>query len=134
MHLRYPRLLHLYHFPNAQDGSGRTIALIELGGGYRDADLDTYFAKLHLRRPKVTTVSVDRGRNQPTGNPNSADGQVMLDIEVTGAVAPAANIVVYFAPNTNAGFTNAIAAAVHDATNKPSVISISWGGPESTWT
>src|SRR6202020_1914565 len=24
--------------------------------------------------------------------------------------------------------------AVHDTTNKPSVISISWGGPESSWT
>jgi subtilase family serine protease len=129
-----PEIAALYHFPSTQDGGGRTIALIELGGGYRDADLDTYFAKLHLRRPKVTTVSVDRGRNQPTGNPNSADGQVMLDIEVTGAISPAANIVVYFAPNTNAGFTDAIAAAVHDETNKPSVISISWGGPESTWT
>jgi len=124
----------LYRFPSGQDGRGQTIALIELGGGYRESDLDTYFAKLHLHRPNVTAVSVDRGRNQPTGDAISADGQVMLDIEVTGAIAPAANIVVYFAPNTNSGFANAIAAAVHDETNKPSVISISWGGPESTWT
>ena len=29
---------------------------------------------------------------------------------------------------------NAITTAVHDTTNKPSVISISWGGPESSWT
>ncbi len=41
---------------------------------------------------------------------------------------------VYFADNTDEGFTNAISQAVHDTTNKPSVISISWGGPEDTWT
>ena len=26
----------LYHFPSGLDGSGQTVALIELGGGYRD--------------------------------------------------------------------------------------------------
>ena len=111
------------------DGNGQTVALIELGGGYRDADLDAYFASLHLRRPKVIPVSVDHGSNHPTGDPNGLDGQVMLDIEVTGAVAPAANIVVYFAPNTDAGFRDAITAAIHDSRNKPSVISITWGRP-----
>jgi kumamolisin len=59
---------------------------------------------------------------------------VMLDIEVAGAVAPDAKIVVYFAPNTDAGFLDAIHQAVMGKRNKPSVISISWGGPESTWT
>jgi kumamolisin len=58
----------------------------------------------------------------------------MLDIEVAGAIAPGASIVVYFAPNTDAGFRDSISTAVHDAKNKPSVISISWGGPESAWT
>jgi kumamolisin len=41
---------------------------------------------------------------------------------------------VYFAPNTDAGFLNAITTAIHDTTNKPSVISISWGSAESAWT
>jgi kumamolisin len=76
---------------------------------------------------------VDKGKNKPT-NANSADGEVMLDIEVAASVAPGAKIVVYFTPNTDQGFTDAITTAVHDTTHKPSVISISWGGPESTWT
>ena len=59
---------------------------------------------------------------------------MLLDIEVVGAVAPGAKIVVYFAPNTSQGFQDALTTAIHDATNKPSVISISWGGAESTWT
>jgi kumamolisin len=58
----------------------------------------------------------------------------MLDIEVSAAVAPGAKVAVYFAPNTDQGFIDAITTAVHDTTNKPSVISISWGGPESSWT
>jgi kumamolisin len=58
----------------------------------------------------------------------------MLDIEVAAAVAPGANIVVYFAPNTDQGFIDAIATAIHDTKNKPSVISISWGAAESAWT
>ena len=69
---------------------------------------------------------------QPT--PNSADGEVQLDIEVVGSVAPGAKIAVYFAPNTSQGFQDALTTAIHDATNKPSVISISWGSAESTWT
>jgi kumamolisin len=77
---------------------------------------------------------VDGGQNQPTGDPGGPDAEVMLDIEVAGAVAPAAKIVVYFAPNTDSGFLDAINQAVMDNQNRPSVISISWGGPESTWT
>jgi kumamolisin len=82
----------------------------------------------------VRSRAVDGGHNHPTGNPNGPDGEVMLDIEVAGAVAPGAKIVVYFAPNTDAGFLDAVTAAVHDATNKPSVVSISWGASESGWT
>jgi kumamolisin len=82
----------------------------------------------------VSAVSVGSGSNSPTGDPNSADGEVMLDIEVAGSIAPGAKIVAYFAENTDAGFLNAITTAVHDTTNNPSIISISWGGPESSWT
>src|SRR5262249_47892803 len=39
---------------------------------------------------------------------------------------------VYFAPNVgDKGFLDAISAAIHDNERKPSVISISWGGPEN---
>jgi kumamolisin len=123
----------LYGFPPGS-GEGECVALIELGGGYRPADLTTYFAGLGLASPVVTSVSVDHGSNAPTGSPNGPDGEVMLDVEVVGAIAPKAHIAVYFSPNTDAGFLDAITTAIHDTTNKPSVISISWGGPESSWT
>ena len=53
-------------------------------------------------------------------DPNGPDGEVMLDIEVAGAIAPRAKIIVYFAPDTDVGFPDAISTAVHDAKNKPS--------------
>jgi kumamolisin len=125
----------LYDFPTGVDGSGECIALIEFGGGYNPADLSNYWSQLKLTEtPAVSAVSVGKGSNNPTGDPNGPDGEVMLDIEVAGSIAPGAKIVVYFAENTDAGFLNAITTAVHDSTNNPSVVSISWGGPESSWT
>ncbi len=123
----------LYGYPSGS-GEGQCVGLIELGGGYRPADLKTYFAGLGVNSPSVTAVSVDHGKNAPTGSADGPDGEVMLDVEVVGAIAPQSHIAVYFSPNTDAGFLDAITTAIHDTTNKPSVISISWGGPESSWT
>ncbi len=124
-----------YNFPTSVNGKGQTIAIIELGGGYTQSDLNTYFSSLGISpAPSVSAVSVDGATNQPTGDTNGPDTEVMLDIEVAGAGAPGAKIVVYFAPNTDAGFLDAINQAAMDKTNNPSVISISWGGPESSWT
>ncbi len=129
-----PQISQLYDFPTNVDGSGECIAIIELGGGFSMADLETYFSSLSLPMPGVSSVSVDHGKNHPTHNPDGPDGEVMLDIEVAASVAPQAKVVVYFCPNTDQGFLDAITKAIHDTVNKPSVISISWGGPESNWT
>jgi kumamolisin len=130
-----PQVAALYEFPTGVDGAGECIALIELGGGYETSDLSSYWSQINLTEtPAVSAVSVGDGSNNPTGDPNGPDGEVMLDIEVAGSIAPGAKIVVYFADNTDAGFLNAITTAVHDSTNNPSVVSISWGGPESSWT
>lgn len=123
-----------YGFPSGATGVGQCIALVELGGGYGTADLSSFFKSLGTAAPKVTAVSVDGATNAPTGQPSGPDGEVELDIEVAGAIAPSAQIAVYFAPNTDQGFIDAINTAVHDATLKPSIVSISWGGPESSWT
>jgi kumamolisin len=125
-------LAKIYNFPQGFDGSGQTIGIIELGGGYRPSDLDAYFSKLGLPTPKVIPVSVDGGANTPT-SANSDDAEVVLDVQVAGAAAPGAKFVVYFAPNnaTSSGFLDALTKAIHDTENTPSVVSISWGGPES---
>ena len=127
--LTAPQVASLYNFPAGTDGTGQTIAIIELGGGYTQSDLDMYFSGLGLATPSVTAVSVDGGSNSP-GQP--ADGEVELDIQVAGAVAPKAAQLVYFADNTDQGFINAIAQAVH-TTPPPIVVSISWGQSEDQW-
>ena len=129
-----PQIAELYDFQTGINGQGQCIGIIELGGGYRSSNLTTYFQNLGIPMPVVTARSVDGGHNQPTGDPNGPDGEVMLDIEVAGAVAPGAKIVVYFAPNTDAGFLDAVSTAIHDTLNKPSAVSISWGSAESDWT
>jgi kumamolisin len=119
-----------YNFPPNVTGKGFTAGIIELGGGFGPADLDAYFGdkRIGLPVPNVTSVSVAGGQNASDG-PNGADGEVLLDIEVLGTVAPGANIRVYFAPNTDAGFL----AAIEQAAAECDVVSISWGQAENQW-
>ena len=127
------QVARLYDFPEGT-GQGQAIGIIELGGGFRTEDLQAYFSELGIPVPSVSAVSVDGGQNAPSGDPRSADAEVMLDIEAAGTVAPGANIAVYFAPNSSQGFLDAVTTAVHDTVNRPSVISISWGSAEQNWT
>lgn len=123
----------LYDFPVGTDGAGQTIAVIELGGGFGQADLDTYFTGLGVGAVDVTAIGVDGAENAPGADPQGADGEVLLDIDVVGGLAPRSRILVYFAPNTDAGFLDAVAQAAH-ATPTPAAISISWGQSEDQWT
>jgi len=128
-----PELARVYRFPPGTDGSGQSVAIVELGGGFATSDLSTYFTGLGQPTPVVTAVGVDGAVNTPGGDPNGADGEVLLDVEVVGGVAPAAAISVWFAPNTDRGFLDAVSDAVH-ASPTPAALSISWGGPEDSWT
>lgn len=118
-----------YGFPTDVTGKGQMIGIIELGGGFTQKDLKTYFEKIGIPEPKVVAVSVDGGRNDPSDR--DASGEVVLDIETCGAVAPGAKISVYCSPNTDQGFVDAILQAIKD---KVTVISISWGSAEPNWT
>jgi kumamolisin len=128
-----PQVAGIYQFPANTDGTGQTLGIIELGGGFSASDLETYFSGLGLPVPSVTAQGVDGAQNEPGQDPNGADGEVELDIEVAGGVAPGAAQVVYFAPNTDQGFVDAVTTAVH-ATPTPAAVSISWGQSEDAWT
>jgi kumamolisin len=128
-----PQLAKIYSMPDGTDGTGQTLAIIELGGGFDEQDLTSYFAKIGVPAPSVRAEGVDGAQNQPGQDPSGADGEVMLDIEVAGGIAPGAAQVVYFAPNTDAGFLDAVSTAAH-ADPTPTAISISWGQSEDDWT
>lgn len=135
-----PQLASLYNFPQNLDGTGQTIAILELGGGFHPAELTTYFQNLGLSKPPSVTAATytNGGTNSPGTNaldPNNPDVEVMLDIEVCGSIAPGAKIVVYFAPDaTDQSFLGVMNAIISDTVNKPNIVSISWGGPEETAT
>ncbi len=128
-----PEVASIYQFPAGADGTGQTIGIIELGGGFAQSDLNAYFSGLGLATPSVTAVGVDGATNVPDQDPQGADAEVLLDIEMVGSVGPGAAQLVYFAPNTDQGFVDAVTTAVQ-AQPTPAAVSISWGGPESSWT
>jgi len=127
----------LYNFPTTT-AKGRTIGIIELGGGYALSDVQAFFNGLGLTSPPLADVGVDGAGNAPAGSVTNVtvedpDIEVVLDIDVAGAIGQGAAIAVYFAPNSAQGFVDAIKTAVHDTTNHPSILSISWSGPEDNW-
>jgi kumamolisin len=128
----------LYNFPTTT-AKGQTIGIIELGGGYALSDVQAFFNGLRLTSPLLTNIGVDGATNAPAGSVTNVtvedpDIEVVLDIDVSGAIAQDAAIAVYFAPNTTQGFVDAIKTAAHDTTNHPSILSISWSGSEDNWT
>jgi kumamolisin len=134
-----PQVAALYDYPRQADGTGQVIAILELGGGYRTAELDIYFGQLGIKTPSVTTFAYENGgTNSPGTNaldPSNPDVEVLLDIEVVGSVAPGAKIVMYFGPDaSDSSFLGAMSAIIYDTANNPSVVSISWGGSEDSAT
>lgn len=105
------------------DGTGVTIGVIELGGAYSLADLQA----AGVGSIDITPVAVDGAAM--VSDPQGADGEVALDVQVIAAVAPKAKQRVYFAANTDRGFSDAVKLATAEC----DLISISWGGPENAW-
>jgi kumamolisin len=123
------QLATLYNFPSG-DGTGQKIGIIELGGGFVQSDINTYFSNLGLTSPpKINAISVDGAQNNPSDT-SGASIEVILDVEVIAALAPKATINVYFGPNSDKGFYDAINRAI---TDNCSIVSISWGGAETYW-
>lgn len=134
----YPaQIAALYNFPSDVTGQGQKIGIIELGGGFRQADLKTYFAAAGIASPpSVSTATFAGGGTNSPGtdalDPANPDVEVLLDIEVAGSVAPGAEIIVYFAKDaSDQGFLDVMTAAVNDPQNELTALSISWGGPEA---
>lgn len=126
-------LAKMYNFPEGFDGTGQTIGLVELGGGFRQEDLDAYFAKAGVPSPTISVGTVVGGAtNQPVpDDPDQPDVEVLLDMEVVGSVAPGAKMVVYFVRDgSDQQCLRGVASAIHDESAKLSVLSLSWGGPE----
>ncbi len=151
-------LANAYAFPKGMDGRGRTIGLIELGGGFHSEDIERFCEKNGLPTPSISVVEVHGGANRPAHHRaihemlDCVDGQlhlsaaalesdtiasaqatveVTMDLEIVAALAPAANLIVYFATPDEQGIYHALSRAVHDIHHLPDVLSISWGEAET---
>jgi kumamolisin len=128
-----PDLCTAYNWPSGLTGGG-VIAIIELGGGWVQSDIDTFFQSIGQPSPQITDVSVDGTQNSPNqsvGSSDDPDYEVALDIQVSGAAyyvatGQAANIRVYWSQD--------IASAVQMASSDGcDVCTISWGSDEANW-
>jgi len=105
-------------------GRHRTIGIVTFAS-FTSSDAFAYWHSLALpvANDRLKVVEVDGG----SGPPSDANGSIetTLDVEQSGGIAPAANVVVYEAPNTDQGFIDAFAAAIES--NTADTISTSWG-------
>jgi kumamolisin len=128
-----PDLCAAYNWPSNLAGGG-VIAIVELGGGWVQSDMDSFFQSIGQPSPQITDVSVDGTQNSPNqsvGSSDDPDYEVALDIEVSGAAyflatGKAAVIRIYWSQNIDTAVTKA-------AQDGCDVCSISWGADEAVW-
>jgi kumamolisin len=124
-----------YHFPPG-DGAGQAIAIAEFSGAYFPSDLQAFCQKYDRPVPSVTPVSagfplltLDQYVHLTPDERKDiigASGEVMMDVQIIASLCPAAQITIYFAPNSQKGWIDLINAATA-ATPLPVALSVSWG-------
>jgi kumamolisin len=148
-----------YRFPRHATGKGQCIGIIELGGGYHKSDVESFCSSLKIPVPKITDICLLGAKNAPVdhaslakfvasltaGQSSAKKGsaasrreselamcttETTMDIELVAGLAPGADIVVYFVPNSEQGIYAALTTALADKHHRPSVLSLSWGEPE----
>jgi kumamolisin len=122
-------LAPVYNFPSA-NAQQQCIGLLEFGGGVETSDVATYFTKIGSPAPSVQVIAVDGVSTDPASDPDST-GEVMLDVDVAGALGAGAKLAVYFSTFDEKGLVDCLSRVINDSANDPSVISISWGWDEN---
>lgn len=111
----------------AADGTGQTIGIVTFAAYETGAAEEFWYRQtLTPQLPRTLTVrDVDGG----PGPVNDYSAETDLDVEQAGGVAPGANIVVYQAPNTDAGAIDALFQAADE--NVAGAVSMSWAESET---
>jgi len=112
------------------DGTGQTIAIVDAydDSQYIASDLAAFDSKFGLSAPPSFKVIYASG-SKPAAN-SGWQQEISLDVEWAHAIAPGANILlVEAANNSTASLLQAVQVAVNNGAN---VVSMSWGGGESS--
>ena len=109
-------------------GAGQTVAIFELEP-FSLSDVaafdECFFGRSHTSA--ITVLPIDGGQL-----PGPGSGEAALDVEEVSALAPAAHLDVYVAPQTFTSWIDEIAAIVSQ--DRASVVSTSWGVCEAQLT
>jgi kumamolisin len=110
-------------------GQGETIGIVTLATIDPSVPRAFWNTYLGLNEPasRLKLIPIDGGA--PGVSLAAGSDETDLDVEQSGAIAPAANVRVYEAPNTDPGFADAFFAAASD--NIADTVSTSWGESES---
>jgi uncharacterized repeat protein (TIGR01451 family) len=117
-----------YDWPSIADtshGAGVAIAILTAdSANIPSDDYQAFWANFGLSDHQVTVVPVDG-----TGSATDGMGETLLDIELSGAMAPGADLEVYVIPNRNlSSFVDMYDQFTND--NNAQVMTTSWGAPE----
>jgi kumamolisin len=121
-----------YAFPDA-DGSGQTIAIVQLRGGFRSDDFEKCLESQGVRAKMPIVKRVDNAELAHHIE-TAKDLESAIDTQIAGTLAPGAQIVIYAAPDDERGVLDAVRHALFDEDHKPTILSISFGFPEYLWT
>lgn len=123
-----------YAFPPAHTGEGQCLGILEIEGGYQPADLDAYFKNVVQIEPPPSSPKDVPANGNVVDSCLIANYEVTQDISIASAMAPGAQIVVYFATMSSdilKMWFDLFKLAIFDEVNEPSVLSISWELPET---
>lgn len=122
-----------YAYPQGLTGQGATVAFIE-----QDLNVDVDEIQTYYQSQGVGPVSIILEQGSSIADtPDKLNGEAMMDLELTGAVAPGATLIAY-GVDQNYGYSSdnwidALIAALENDTNPCNVMSISLGSPEKHW-
>ncbi|MTJ80063.1 MAG: S8/S53 family peptidase [Telmatospirillum sp.] len=105
-------------------GAGTTLGILTFAD-FNPSDAFAYWSAVGLSVDpnRLTKVLVDGGSGDGEGGDETA-----IDVEQAGGLAPGANILLYEAPNTDAGALDLYSQAINE--NRSDTISVSWGSAE----
>jgi hypothetical protein len=129
-----PQVRHAYGFDQlANDGTGQTIAIVD---AYDDPNITSDLNKFSTQFSLPTTTSGSftftkayAQGSQPVGNTGWGQ-EISLDVEWAHAIAPHANILLVEAASNS--YANLLGAVDYAVSQGAHVVSMSWGGGDSS--
>ncbi len=115
-------------YASGAEGQGQTLGIITFASV--DPGAPQYFWSNIAGVNRTGSLNIDNvDGGSGAASYTAGSGETDLDIEQSGSIAPAANIVVYEAPNTDAGSIDALFTAATQ--NVAGSVSQSWGEAET---